>query len=41
MTTWREARAKLHASNPLLKGEYDRLGPRFETLNKLVEPESE
>jgi transcriptional regulator with XRE-family HTH domain len=37
MTTWREARAKLHAGNPLLKEEYDRLGPRFETLNKLID----
>jgi|GEM_PF-3551362 len=37
MTTWREARAKLHAGNPLLKDEYDRLGPRFETLSKLID----
>lgn len=37
MTTWREARAKLHARNPLLRDEYDRLGPRFETLSKLID----
>ncbi len=37
MTTWREARAKLHAGNPLLREEYDRLGPRFETLSKLID----
>ena len=37
MTTWREARAKLHAGNPLLKEEYDRLGSRFETLGKLID----
>ena len=37
MTTWREAREKLHADNPLLKAEYDRLGPRFETLSKLID----
>ena len=37
MTTWREAREKLHADNPRLKEEYDRLGPRFETLAKLID----
>ena len=37
MTTWREARRKLHADNPDLKREYDRLGPRFETLSKLID----
>ena len=37
MTTWRDAREKLHADNPLLKAEYDRLGPRFETLSKLID----
>ncbi|HXK32840.1 MAG TPA: helix-turn-helix transcriptional regulator [Dehalococcoidia bacterium] len=36
MTTWREARSKLHAANPQLKEEYDRLGPRFKTLSKLI-----
>ncbi len=37
MTTWREARARLHAENPALKAEYDRLGPRFEALSKLID----
>ena len=37
MTTWREAREKLHAGNPQLKDEYDRLSPRFETLAKLID----
>lgn len=37
MTTWRDAREKLHTDNPLLKAEYDRLGPRFETLSKLID----
>jgi transcriptional regulator with XRE-family HTH domain len=27
----------LHAGNPRLKDEYDRLGPRFETLSKLID----
>lgn len=37
MTTWREARQRLLAENPRLKAEYDRLGPRFETLAKLID----
>ena len=37
MTTWREARQRLLAENPRLKEEYDRLGPRFETLAKLID----
>jgi transcriptional regulator with XRE-family HTH domain len=37
MTSWKEAREKLHAENPRLKEEYDLLGPRFEALSRLVD----
>ncbi len=37
MTSWQEARAKLLAENATLREEYDRLGPRFETLSKLID----
>jgi transcriptional regulator with XRE-family HTH domain len=37
VTTWREAKRTLHARNPRLKEEYDRLGARFETLSRLID----
>lgn len=37
MTTWEEARDRLHAENPHLKEEYDRLGPRFGAISALVD----
>jgi len=37
MTSWRDAKERLHARNPRLKEEYERLGPRFETLSKLID----
>lgn len=37
MTTWRAAKEKLHAENLQLKDEYERLGPRFAALSKLID----
>lgn len=37
MTTWPDAREKLHKAHPRLKEEYDRLGPRFAALSKLID----
>ena len=40
MTSWREAREKLLAENPAMRAEYDRLGPRFEALSRLISERS-
>lgn len=37
MTTWRQAKAKLHAENPRLKEEYEKLGPRFAAISELID----
>lgn len=37
MTTWRQAKAKLHADNPQLKDEYEKLGPRFAAISELID----
>lgn len=37
MTTWRQAKARLHAENPKLKEEYDKLGPRFAAISELID----
>jgi transcriptional regulator with XRE-family HTH domain len=36
MTTWRQAKAKLHLENPRLKEEYEKLGPRFAAISELI-----
>ena len=36
MSTWEEVKRRLHAENPRLRDEYDKLGPRFEAIGALV-----
>jgi ribosome-binding protein aMBF1 (putative translation factor) len=36
MSTWEQAKRRLHAENPRLRQEYERLGPRYETISALV-----
>lgn len=37
MSSWTSAKRRLHAANPKLREEYDRLGPRFEIINALID----
>ena len=37
MTTWRQAKTRLHADNPRLKEEYEKLGPRFAAISELID----
>ncbi len=41
MTTWKEAKQKLHEENPELKREYERLGPRFAAVSALIAARNE
>ena len=36
MTRWTDAKKKLHAENPELRREYERLGPRFDAISALI-----
>ena len=36
MTSWSTAKRRLHSTNPKLRDEYERLGPRFEIINALI-----
>ena len=36
MSTWEQAKSRLHAENPRLKQEYEKLAPRYEAIGALV-----